>query len=77
MEVLILTWHLKHYDSIDVFLENGLTANAQNSQNPILDNVFQNCRKACITWSVKKYLVDLIAAKSHQVALTILGDLRR
>jgi len=74
MEVLILTWHLKHYDNIDDFLENGLTA---NTQNHAFNNVFQNFRKACIKWSVKKYLVDLIAAKSHQVALTILDDLRR
>lgn len=74
MEVLILTWHLKHYDSIDVFLENGLTA---NSQNHIFHNVFQHFRKASIKWSVKKCLVELIAAKSHQVALAILGELMR
>ncbi|XP_025200463.1 uncharacterized protein LOC112598268 isoform X2 [Melanaphis sacchari] len=74
MEVLILTWHLNHYDSIDVFLEDGLTANTQNDK---FNNIFQNFRKASIKWSVKKYLVDLIAAKSHQVALAILSDLRR
>ncbi|CAH1714893.1 unnamed protein product, partial [Aphis gossypii] len=74
MEVLILTWHLKHYDNIDDFLENGLTA---TTENHVFNNVFQHFRKACIKWSVKKYLVDLIAAKSHQVALAILDDLRR
>jgi len=74
MEVLILTWHLKHYDSIDVFLENGLTA---SSQNDVFNNVFQRFRKACIKWSVKKCLVDLIAAQSHQVALAILDNLKR
>lgn len=74
MEVVIITWHLKHYDSIDVFLENGLTA---NSQNHVFNNVFQCFRKTSIKWSVKKCLIDLIAAKSHQVALVILDDLRR
>lgn len=74
MEVLILTWHLKHYGSIDDFMENGLTSNPHNN---VFNNVFHRFRKACIKWSVKKYLVDLIAAKSHQVALAILGDLKR
>lgn len=74
MDVLILTWHLKHYDSIEAFLENGLT---ENSQNHVFNNVFQHLRKACVKWSVKKYLVDLVAAQSHQVALAILSDLRR
>jgi len=74
MEVLILTWNLKHYDGIDVFLENGLTANLQNHE---FNNVFHRFRKSSIKWSIKKCLIDLIAAKSHQVALVILSDLRR
>lgn len=70
----MLTWNLKHYDGIDVFLENGLTANAQNHE---FNSVFHRFRKACINWSVKKCLVDLISATSHQVALVNLSDLRR
>lgn len=74
MDVLILTWNLKHFDNTDLFLENGLATNTQSSS---FHDIFYNFRKASIKWSVKKYLTDLIAAKSHSVALSILGDLKR
>lgn len=74
MDVLILTWNLKHFDNIDLFLENGLATSTQGS---LFHEVFYNFRKASVKWSVKKYLIDLIAAKSHPVALSVLGDLKR
>lgn len=74
MNVLILNWQLKQFDNIDLFLENGLTIKAQCH---LFNDVFQNFRKASINWYVKKYLIDLIAATSHPVALNILCDLMR
>lgn len=74
MDVLTLTWNLKHFENIDLFLENGLTTNPDDQ---LFNEVFCNFRKASIKWSVKNLLVDLIAAKSHPVALAILGDLKR
>lgn len=74
LDVLFLTWNLKHYDNIDLFLENGLIKNAPDY---LFDDIFHNFRKASIKWMVKKYLVDLIAAKSHPVALEILENLKR
>lgn len=74
MSILVLTWHLKHFDNIDLFLENGLDI---NSHDQLCIDVFHNFRKASIKWSVKKCLVDLIAAKSNPVALAILNDLKR
>jgi hypothetical protein len=74
MDVLILTWNLKQFDNTELFLENGLDTSTQSS---LFHEVFYNFRKACIKWSVKKYLIDLIAANSHPVALFILGDLKR
>lgn len=65
---------MKHYDNVDLFLENGLITNAPDN---LSDDVFHNFRKASIKWMVKKYLVDLIAAKSHPVALEIIGNLKR
>lgn len=74
MDVLIITWYSKHFDNIDLFLKNGLTTNAHGH---LFNDVFQNFRKASINWSVENYLIGLIAAKSHPVALAILGDLKR
>lgn len=74
MDFLILTWNLKHFYNTDLFLENGLATSTHSS---ILHEVFCNFRKASFKWSVKKFLIDLIAAKSHPVALSILSDLKR
>lgn len=74
MDVLVLNWQLKHFDNIDLFLENGITV---KTHCHLFNEVFQNCQKASINWYVKKYLIDLIAATSHPVALNILGDLMR
>lgn len=74
MDALFLTWNLKHYDNIDLFLKNGLITNDHDN---LFDDIFQNFKKSSINWMVKKYLVDLIAAKSHPVALEILGNLKR
>lgn len=74
MDVLVLTWNLKHYNNIDLFLENGFITNAHDN---LFDDIFHNFRKASIKWTLKMYLVDLIAAKSHPVALGILEDLKR
>lgn len=74
MDVLILTWHLKHFDSIDSFLENGFTTNAHIYS---FNDIFNNLRKASIKWSIKTYLINLSSAKSHSDALKILGDLKR
>lgn len=73
MDVLVLSWNLKQFENIDVFLENDLSINSHSH----LLNIFQNCRKASINWSIRKYLTDLIDTKSHPVALSILGDLKR
>lgn len=73
MDVLTLTWNLNHFENIDLFLENGL----RNPDDQLFNEVFRNCRKASIKWSIKKLLVDLIAAKSHPVALAIISDLKR
>jgi len=74
MDVLIVTWHLKQFDSIDSFLENGFPSNAHNYS---FNDLFHNFRKASIKWSIKTYLINLSSAKSHSAALTILGDLKR
>lgn len=74
MDVLILTWHLKHFDTIDLFLENGFTTHIHDYA---FDGVFYNIRTASVNWSVKKCLVSLGSVKSHSIALTILRDLKR
>lgn len=73
MNVLTLTWHLKNFDDVDLFLENGIT----NVHNYLINDIFQNLKKASIKWSVKKYLVDLSIANSHSTALAIIDDLKR
>lgn len=75
MDVLILTWNLKHFDNIDLFLENGLAV--ADTHNQSFNDVFQNFRKSSVKWSIKKYLRDLSSAKSHATALTILSNLKR
>lgn len=74
MDTLMLTWNLKKFDNIDSFLENGFTANIHNQ---LFNDIFNNFRKASIKWSINNNLTDLIAAKSHSVALAILNDLKR
>ncbi|VVC32288.1 Armadillo-like helical [Cinara cedri] len=74
MDVLVLNWHLKHFNNIDLFLKNGPTMEAHCY---LFNDVFKNFQKASINWYVNKLLIDLIAATSHPVALCILGDLIR
>lgn len=76
MDFLTLTWHLKHFHNIDLFLENGIDL-PKSIHDHSFEDVFINCRKVSIKWSTKKYLVNLIAAKSHPVALAVLSDLKR
>lgn len=77
MDTLVLNWHLKHFDNIELFLENGLTTKSFNAYDHLFNDVYNNFKKSCIKWSVKKYLNDLIAVKSHPVALAVLSDLKR
>lgn len=74
MDVLILTWHLKHFDTIDLFLEKGFTTHVHNYA---FDGIFYNIRTASVNWSVKMCLVNLSSVKSHSIALTVLHDLKR
>lgn len=76
MDILILTWHMKHFGNIDLFLENGVNL-PTSMHGHSFEDIFNNFRKASIKWSTKKCLVDLIAAKSHGVALAALNDLKR
>ncbi|XP_050420715.1 uncharacterized protein LOC126833423 isoform X2 [Adelges cooleyi] len=71
---LILTWSLNHYNSIDLLMESKMSI---SEQSEVESYVFDNFRKLNIKWSIQKILNDLIAAKTHAIALNSICNLNR